>query len=187
MKQRLGLCFAVLSSLVSQAVGQFDLCVFFGTCNNNNNNNRNIQNNNFNARSDPGPEFVQIDSNWIEPKNSGGNAFYHFGTGLGNTDWYSADSYCSERGGYLAEPSSIDEHNFIVSYARFVVFYKLHKNYGREIRWYWLYSLATLYLCPITRKWPGCNSVSSLESIIDIQAHATCTRSSQELFGFNVA
>ena len=116
MKRKLALSFAVLCSLVSEAIGQFDLCIFFGTCNNNNN--RNIQNNNFNARSDPGPEFVQVDATWIEPKNSGGNALYHFGTGLGNTDWYSADAYCSERGGYLAEPASTEENNFIVSYAR---------------------------------------------------------------------
>ena len=43
-------------------------------------------------------------------------------TGGGNTDWYSADAYCSEKGGYLAEPASVDEHNFIVNFARFVVY-----------------------------------------------------------------
>ena len=47
---------------------------------------------------------------------------YHFGSGRGNTDWYSADAYCSEKGGYLAEPASVDEHNFIVNFARFVVY-----------------------------------------------------------------
>ena len=114
--------FVLISALVTDAFAQFDLCIFFGTCNNNNNNNnnRNINNNNnFNARNDPGPEFVGVDGDWIEPKNSGGNVLYHFGNGVGPSDWFSADSYCSEKGGYLAEPSSDEEQNFIVGYARF--------------------------------------------------------------------
>ena len=50
--------FVLIHLLVSPSLAQFDLCIFFGTCNNNNN--RNIQNNNnFNARNDPGPEFIQ--------------------------------------------------------------------------------------------------------------------------------
>ena len=97
-----------------------DLCIFFGNCpNNNNNNNRNPNNNfNFNARSDPGPEFVNVDADWIEPRNWGSGVLYHFGSSLGPTDWYAADAYCSEKGGYLAEPSSEEEQSFIVAKAR---------------------------------------------------------------------
>ncbi len=60
-----------------------------------------------------------MDSDWIEPKNSGGSVVYHFGSSRGSTDWYSADAYCSEKGGYLAEPSTAEENSFIVNYARF--------------------------------------------------------------------
>ena len=104
---------------MSEAVA-IDLCIFFGTCSNNNNqNNNNQQNFNFNARSDPGPEFTTVDGDWLEPKNGVGNVLYHFGSGLGPSDWYSADSYCSEKGGYLAEPSSEEEQRFLVAKARF--------------------------------------------------------------------
>jgi hypothetical protein len=110
--------FVLIFVLVRDAIAQFDLCIFFGTCNNNNNN-RNINSNNFNARNDPGPESITVDGDWVEPKNSAGNVLYHFGNEVGPSDWYSADSYCSEKGGYLAEPSSDEEQNFIVGYARF--------------------------------------------------------------------
>jgi len=98
-----------------------DLCIFFGSCgNNNNNNNRNINIYGFNsnARSDPGPEVIVVDKDWIEPKNSDKNVLYHFATSGETFDWYSADIYCSQHGGYLAEPQSDEEHNFIVSQAR---------------------------------------------------------------------
>ena len=110
--------FLFIGGLLSEAVA-IDLCIFFGTCNNNNQNNNNQQNFNFNARSDPGPEFTTVDGDWLEPKNGVGNVLYHFGSGLGPSDWYSADSYCSEKGGYLAEPSSEEEQRFLVAKARF--------------------------------------------------------------------
>lgn len=98
----------------------FDLCLLFGACPNNNNfnNNRNINTNsyNYNARSDPG--VIVVDQDWIEPKNSDKNVLYHFATTQDFYDWYAADTYCSQKGGYLAEPQSDDEHNFIVSQAR---------------------------------------------------------------------
>ena len=106
-----------------QTTWAIDLCIFFGNCPNNNNINNNNNNNNqnqfnLNARNDPGPQFVNIDADWIEPKNSGAGVLYHFATSLGPTDWYAADAYCSEKGGYLAEPSSEEEQSFIVAKAR---------------------------------------------------------------------
>ena len=96
-----------------------DLCIFFGNCPNNNRNpNNNNQNFNFNARSDPGPDFVTVDADWIEPRNSRSGVLYHFASSLGPTDWYAGDQYCSEKGGYLAEPSSAEEQSFIVAKAR---------------------------------------------------------------------
>jgi hypothetical protein len=57
MVSKLWLQLVVCAVLAEEGYGQFDLCIFFGTCNNNNNRNSNSD---FNARNDPGPESIQV-------------------------------------------------------------------------------------------------------------------------------
>lgn len=99
------LCFLVLFSWLSQAAHGIDLCIFFNTCNQ--------ATNNDNARSDSGPPATVVDGDWVEAVGSNNGQVYHFAHNSANVNWYDADEYCSRKGGFLAEPLSEVENNFI--------------------------------------------------------------------------
>lgn len=104
----------VLATLVSNSKA-IDLCIFFGTCGNNNPNN---------ARSDnnlPIPDVNNLDSEWIEPSDSGlrsNNQIYYFANNANAMNWYDADQYCIDKGGFLAEPMTSQENDFLKGYAK---------------------------------------------------------------------
>ena len=58
-----------------------DLCIFLGTCGNKFNNQNNGRSN------QDIPEATQIDSEWIEPKDSTNNQIYHFANDVSAMNW----------------------------------------------------------------------------------------------------
>ena len=109
--------------LLAASASAVDLCIFFNTCNKNNNNG--------NDRSFETIPAVNVDSDWIEPGNGhslNNNQLYHFPSGGQAMDWYDANSYCERKGGFLAEPKTRAEHNFLKSQA---------KSKGNNANW-WL-------------------------------------------------
>ena len=81
-------------------------CILFQKCPSNNNNNGQ-------ARSDRGEDPVFVDGQWIESSSLKNNQLYLFANDVGSKNWWDAETYCEEQGGYLAEPLSEAESNFL--------------------------------------------------------------------------
>jgi hypothetical protein len=107
-------CFIVIFLLTCHSCWAIDLCIILGNCGQTQNNN-----NPFVVRSDDsGPNAVQVDSDWIEAEGSTSNQVFHFAKNAGAMSWYEADAYCFDKGGFLAEPVSSAENDFLKGQAR---------------------------------------------------------------------
>ena len=55
---------------------------------------------------------------WIEPQDDAShNQIYYFAKDAPAMNWYDADEYCANKGGFLAEPMTSEENNFLLGYA----------------------------------------------------------------------
>ena len=54
---------------------------------------------------------------WIESNNLKNNLLYLFANDNGAKNWYDAERFCESNGGYLAEPYTSQEANFLRNYA----------------------------------------------------------------------
>ena len=88
-----------------------DLCLIFKNCHL-----QNVKHGN-QARTEPGLPALRVDDEWIEPDGGDLNQIYHFGKNAGGMDWFDADRYCESKGGFLAEPASALEQNFLAGQA----------------------------------------------------------------------
>ena len=60
--------------------------------------------------------FIEVDQDWIQPENSE-EILYHFPNEVNAMNWYEANDYCLDKGGYLAEPHNSEESGFLKNYA----------------------------------------------------------------------
>ena len=55
---------------------------------------------------------------WIEPQEDANhNQIYYFANDVQGMNWYDADDYCHNKGGFLAEPLTAQENDFLKGYA----------------------------------------------------------------------
>jgi len=100
--------FCLFSSKIE--VGQaIDLCFLFGTCDNNNNNQ---------GRQDNGGETpIYVEGKWLESPTLNNDQLYLFANDVGTKNWYDAERYCEEQGGFLAETYTQQESEFLSNHA----------------------------------------------------------------------
>lgn len=61
--------------------------------------------------------FIEVDQDWIQPEKSE-EILYHFANQEVNAmNWYEANDYCLDKGGYLAEPHNSEETEFLKNFA----------------------------------------------------------------------
>ena len=62
--------------------------------------------------------LFQSADGWIEPQDDAShNQIYYFAMDAPAMNWYDADEYCANKGGFLAEPMTSEENNFLLGYA----------------------------------------------------------------------
>ena len=62
--------------------------------------------------------LLQSADGWIEPQDDAShNQIYYFAKDAPAMNWYDADEYCANKGGFLAEPMTSEENNFLLGYA----------------------------------------------------------------------
>ena len=71
-------------------------------------------NQNGSGRSNDG--YIEIDQDWIQPENS--DILYHFADQENAMNWYEANDYCLDKGGYLAEPQTNEENEFLKNHVK---------------------------------------------------------------------
>merc|ERR1711971_595941 len=94
-----------------------DLCIFLNNCPPgspfHNTNGGNAQ-----GKDDNIPLVIESSDGWIEPQDDAShNQIYYFAKDAPAMNWYDADEYCANKGGFLAEPMTSEENNFLLGYA----------------------------------------------------------------------
>lgn len=60
-----------------------------------------------------GEDPLTVYGSWIESRSLNNGQIYLFANDAGTKDWFEAEQYCIDRGGFLAEPVNENESNFI--------------------------------------------------------------------------
>ena len=112
---------------INLQVPAIDLCFLVGTCG---------RNNQGGSGGAPAPEVTFVEGKiflrsttqtakaiftnsgqWIESNNLKNNLVYLFANDNGAKNWYDAERFCESNGGYLAEPYTSQEADFLRNYA----------------------------------------------------------------------
>ncbi|TRY68397.1 hypothetical protein TCAL_14261 [Tigriopus californicus] len=94
-----------------------DLCILFNTCRDKRPGRNFFQQSNPVDRSGETGALI-IDTDWIESEAIKNDQLYHFASNAGPMDWFQASRYCESKGGFLAEPITTEEHQFLRGQAR---------------------------------------------------------------------
>ena len=92
---------------INLQVPTIDLCFLVGTCGRNNQG----------GGGQPAPDVSFVEGQWVESNTLNNNLLYLFANDNGAKNWYDAERFCESNGGYLAEPYTTQEADFLRNYA----------------------------------------------------------------------
>ncbi len=78
--------------------------------------------------------FSDVGDGWIEPEGASNNQVYYVAKDAPAMNWFDADKYCLEKGGFLAEPLTSTENDFLKAQVSKYIFYGGKFEFSRPVK-----------------------------------------------------